>query len=322
MTKHNERFAHEGLCLRPEYRFEVFREEERRLGMGAHMNVTRGIPEAQAMVDYHFESAAHYWDEIYEAQDVSSVIYQERQRAVLGLIDSLKMRAGLRALEIGCGAGRLAVELAERGLLVDAIDGAEAMIETARARAKRAGVSDQLTVGRGDVHHLEAGDGTFDLVVAVGVLPWLPSLDAPLREMARVTKPGGSVLVTMDNRWALHRFLEPRVNPLVMPLKRGVSQVLARAGLVAVKTHARTWSMGETDRALERVGLRKKSGFTLGFGPFTVWKKTIVSDPRGIRIHQRLQKLSNAGWKGIRSMGGHYLLLAGKEAEHERQQIT
>lgn len=274
------------------------------------------------MVNGHFESTVHYWDEIYEAQDVGSAIYQQRQREVLGLIDDLRMPAGSRVLEIGCGAGRLAVELAERGLRVDAIDGAEAMIGMARARAQRAGVGGRLTVGPGDVHHLEAASGTFDLVVAVGVLPWLTSLNASLREMARVTKPGGSVLVTMDNRWALHRLLEPRVNPLVMPWKSAVARMLVQAGWIAAKTQARTWSIRETDRALERAGLKKKRGFTLGFGPFTVWKKSVVSGPRGIRVHEWLQDLANKDWGGIGNAGAHYLVLSSKEEENEKRQTA
>ncbi len=277
------------------------------------LNSAKSTPALQAMVDHHFESAFHYWDGVYFANDVTSVIYQNRQQAVLRMIDGLHLVPGTRVLEIGCGAGHLAAELARRGHRVDAIDRADAMIKTAQDRALKEGLGNRLTIGLGDVNKLDADSGTYDLVVAVGVLPWMSSLDAPLREMARVTKQGGALLVTVDNRWALHRFLEPRINPLVMPFKRRVVKILVLAGFVPSKAEARTCSVRETGRALLRAGLKKKSEFTLGFGPFTVWKRAVVSDAHGIRIHERLQGLANAGRRGIRNMGAHYIVLAAKE---------
>ena len=271
-----------------------------------------GITGPETMVDSHFESSVQYWDRIYDANDVGSVIYQRRQDAVLELIDDLKIRAGSHVLEIGCGTGRLAAGLAHRGLWVDALDRADAMIEMASNRALREGVSNRLTIGWGDVNKLEAASGTYDLVIAVGVLPWLSSLDAPLREMARVTRPGGSVLVTVDNRWALHRLLEPRINPALMPLKHELLQMFASVGLISAKAQAKTWSVKETDYALARAGLTKKRGLTLGFGPFTIWKHEVVSGPRGILLHERLQGLAKRGWSGLRSAGAHYIVLASK----------
>lgn len=277
-----------------------------------HLGMPRTAPSPQAMVDNHFESEFRYWDRIYGAKDVASVIYQSRQETVLEMIDALRLPEGARVLEIGCGAGHLAVRLAQRGLLVDAIDGADSMIATARNRALRAGVGNRLTVGTGDVNKLDADSGTYDLVVAVGVLPWLTSLGAPLREMARVIKPGGSLLVTVDNRWALHRFLEPRVNPLVMPLKRRILQLLVRLSWIPAKAQARTWSVKETDLALARAGLSKRTGITIGFGPFTVWRWNLVSEQRGIQLNGWLQRLAGGG-KGIGNAGAHYIVLASCE---------
>src|SRR5437763_16296835 len=51
------------------------------------------------------------------------------------------------------------------------------------------------------------------------------------QEMARVTKPGGHVIVTADNRTRLTNLLDPQLHPAVWPLKRRAKEVLARLGL-------------------------------------------------------------------------------------------
>src|SRR5919198_1151518 len=56
----------------------------------------------------------------------------------------------------------------------------------------------------GDVERLEFSEGSFDAVLAMGVLEYLPSRDAALREMVRVLRPGGHVVLTVPNRAAAY----------------------------------------------------------------------------------------------------------------------
>ena len=64
------------------------------------------------------------------------------------------------------------------------------MVDSTEERVNRAGQEQRVRTGQGDVHSLCFPNETFDLVLAIGVLPWLPSIEQPLREMARVLKPG------------------------------------------------------------------------------------------------------------------------------------
>ena len=76
-------------------------------------------------------------------------------------------------LEIGPGAGLLTVELARRGYRVTCIDAAARMLDSAHALCVAEGVGDRVEMVLGDVHALPFPDRSFDLVVAVGVVPWL-----------------------------------------------------------------------------------------------------------------------------------------------------
>lgn len=68
------------------------------------------------------------------------------------------------ALDVACGIGRHAVELAERGVTVRGLDISPQYVETARERAREAGVEDAVTIDEGDMRDLQDETETYDLV--------------------------------------------------------------------------------------------------------------------------------------------------------------
>src|SRR5258708_27071618 len=103
----------------------------------------------QQQVNAYFQSQSSYWEDIYSSSGVQGEVYRERQAAALAWIDSLALVPGSKVLEIGCGAGFLSVALAQRGLRVQAIDPAEAMVELARRHAVESGTAALLSVAGG-----------------------------------------------------------------------------------------------------------------------------------------------------------------------------
>lgn len=102
---------------------------------------------------------------------------------------------GQRLLDVGCGPGTITVDLAERvapGEVV-AIDVVPQVLEGARSLAEARGVSVHFQLG--DVCALDFADDVFDVVHAHQVLQHLTDPVAALREMRRVTRPGGAVAV-------------------------------------------------------------------------------------------------------------------------------
>jgi len=97
-----------------------------------------------------------------------------------------------RILDVGCGPGTITAGLADRvpGGRVTGIDAAAEIVEQAR---ERAGQRANLDFATADVYALDHPDGTFDVVHAHQVLQHLGDPVAALREMGRVTKPGGLV---------------------------------------------------------------------------------------------------------------------------------
>lgn len=107
---------------------------------------------------------------------------------------------GLRVLDVGAGDGAFAVEAARRGALVTGVDPDPAMLTAAAVRASAMGVDLQLGDGRAE--QLPFADGAFDLVFAMTVLCFVADADAAVREMARVLRPGGRLVLGELNRWS------------------------------------------------------------------------------------------------------------------------
>lgn len=269
-------------------------------------------PQRQEIVEAYFDTAAPFWDGIYRSADVYSLVHQERRAAVLSLVADLGLPQSARVLDVGCGAGHLAIELARLGYRVEAVDRSEAMLQTTLANLKNAGVLDLVAVRQLDIHTLDQPSASFDLVMVIGVLPWLDSIDQALRSSKRVLAPKGHLITTVDNRWGWHRVLDIRTNPVVQVGKDRMRRALEVAGIRPPLARARTTSIRELDNALRKGGFEKKKGLTLGFGPFTFWNRNLFSDERGIKAHHRLQALADGGSRLLRSGGGQYIVSATK----------
>jgi len=103
-----------------------------------------------------------------------------------------------RALDLGCGAGRNAVPLAEAGWGVLGLDLSWPMLAAAAARGVEAGLADRLSWALAPMEHIPARDRSFDLIIALGIWNLAPSVALfrqAVDEAARVARPGAGLFV-------------------------------------------------------------------------------------------------------------------------------
>jgi ubiquinone/menaquinone biosynthesis C-methylase UbiE len=112
------------------------------------------------------------------------------------LVEALGPQPGERILEVGPGTGYYTLEVARRlgGGTLDVFDLQEEMLAHVMRRAAAAGVAN-VAPTQGDARRLPYDDDRFDAAFLVTVLGEIPDQDAALRELRRVVRPGGRVVV-------------------------------------------------------------------------------------------------------------------------------
>jgi ubiquinone/menaquinone biosynthesis C-methylase UbiE len=147
------------------------------------------------------------------------VITRERLRGVL------EPMAGERVLEVGPGTGYYTLDLAEwvgHEGAVEILDVQQEMLDHTIRRARERGLWN-VNPTRGDARELPYDDDSFDAAVLVTVLGEIPDQDAALREVARVLKPRGRLIVGElfgDPHMVTTRSLERRADGARLRLSR------------------------------------------------------------------------------------------------------
>jgi len=154
--------------------------------------------------------------------------------------------------DIGCGTGRHALELAQAGARVTAMDFSEGML--AKARGKPGAEAIEF------VHHdlgrpLPFADGTFDRAICCLVLEHIADLPGLFREFRRIVRPGGFVVVSamhpaMMLRGITARFTDPATGRETRPAS--VSNQVSDYVMAALRAELRIEHLGEhlVDEAL------------------------------------------------------------------------
>lgn len=123
-----------------------------------------------------------------------SVIHPGGRRSTEQLIELAGLEPGLRVLEIGCGVGTTAIDIAQRfGCTIDAVDIDENMLTKANRNVVTAGLGDRITVDKADIQQLPAGDDEYDRVLIEAVTMFVVR-ERAAAEVVRVCKPGGRVI--------------------------------------------------------------------------------------------------------------------------------
>jgi predicted ATP-grasp superfamily ATP-dependent carboligase/SAM-dependent methyltransferase len=298
-----------GMCGR--FAAQVLRKAGKQIGLLS--SGRRAAPEEhQAKVARHFARHAQQWQHVYELERLQPRMIRERHELALRWVEALRLPPDAQVLEVGCGAGCTAIALARRGLRVHALDVVPEMVALTQNAARAASVP-HLTTAEGDVHALELAGGRFDLVVALGVLPWLHADARALREMARVLRAGGWLIATADNRDPLHWLLDPRATPWLAPLRAAGKRLLRRPPALD-RSLAKTHDVRGLEDLLRLADLETVKRASVGFGPFSFWGHKLFSERTDLALHRRLQRLAELEWPIVRSAGVHHVVLARKRA--------
>ncbi|MDX6409833.1 MAG: hypothetical protein QOE13_2904 [Gaiellaceae bacterium] len=173
-------------------------------------------PGLSSEASQHFDLHAGRYDRAYSTESADGHALRARMTAVLSLLGD---HPG-DVLDAGMGPGRLCAELERRGWTVSGLDLAEEMVLAARERLPDA--APRLL--RGSIEHLPYDEGSFDAVLATGVLEYT-NVPVALAELSRVLRPSGRAVVSYPKPWSLYGTWKGRLfYPAVRVAKRLLRQ--------------------------------------------------------------------------------------------------
>ena len=164
-------------------------------------------------------------------------------------------RIGGRVIEVGVGTGLGLEHYSQRNRVVG-VDISAPMLEKARNRVKRLGLTNVEAIAVGDAERLDYPDASFDVVVAQYVVTSVPHPEKALDEFARVVRPGGEIILT--TRIGAETGLRGTIEKWLMP-------VTSRLGWRTEFPRARyeQWAKGAPVRLLEERALPPLGHFSL-----------------------------------------------------------
>ena len=187
-----------------------------------------------------------------------------------------------RVLDLATGTGDLAIDIARMhpGAQVIGLDPSLQMLAVAQAKLVRHGVTDRVTLMRGDAQALPYRSCEMDAATIAFGIRNVPDRPAALREMARVVRPGGRVAVL--------ELGEPRRGLLARAARFHTRHVVPRLG--ALLSGAREYRYlqrsiaafppsAEFAAVMERAGLHVVDVVPLTFGVCTLYVATPAEDP-------------------------------------------
>jgi len=152
----------------------------------------RDIAALERVMDARAARSRSFFDAVGTEWDALRKVFNDealRARAIARLVGPRLVVA-----EIGTGTGILASELARLGLRVIAVDHSPRMLEAARAKLAQEDLAG-VELRQGEASALPLEEAEVDAAIAHMVIHYLPSPAEAIREMARVVKPGGAVVV-------------------------------------------------------------------------------------------------------------------------------
>jgi SAM-dependent methyltransferase len=177
---------------------------------------------------------------------------------------------GTRALDLGCGDGRLCLDLAGRGFDVHGIDISEPQIIRTIERARDLVDAPERRFKVGDALDTSFA-GTFDVITAIGLLPYIENRAAFMARLVAQLTPDGILIISGTNRVSLFTLLELmrhvrgfKWNAAWFAVLRNLARTgIWSGGLVGVAAARQCRSAAALDRMCHRFGLRAEATLDL-----------------------------------------------------------
>ena len=258
-----------------------------------------------------FNHELDWWEEVYgDALPRGFFSFEMRRRLELVtelLTAEIQRRDNPDVLECGCGPGDILERLSALRCNLTGLDLMTRYLDMASKRVPRA------TLIEGNVERLPFADASFDVVFAVGLFQYVDDDRKAASEIARVTKNGGMVLVSVSNDRQLHCLIDPYY--VFRFLKRMVGGDRQDSNTRFAESKMHRYSLSRLRTLFCEYGLREIRSMTTSYGPLRFWRKEILPLPASTRISEFMRRWSDRKiGLPLKRVGNHYVVTLRKES--------
>jgi len=262
-----------------------------------------------------FDEKIPWWTEIY-GEDLPKGFFsfemRQRLKFVANLLnEQIRRMDNPSVLECGCGPGDILELIDNQYCKLTGIDLNKRYIELASERVPKAKLIE------GNVEQLPFPDESFDIVFAVGVLMYLKNDREAAKEISRVTKKGGYVLISVPNYWMLHLLLDPYY--ILRPLTKLFGKTKQSSDDDFGESNIRRYSLSQLKRLFHGFNMQEIRSTSTSFGPLRFWRKEILPVSASIHISEFMRKLSEYKlFSGLKHVGNQFIIVMQKEQINNR----
>jgi ubiquinone/menaquinone biosynthesis C-methylase UbiE len=239
-----------------------------------------------------------YWNDLYDTVDNCRDFHFVQRLEIVSTLIAARFARNSKLLDLGCGAGVLTERLVASGFDVDAVDIAPDMLEFSRQRLSKYDRS-KYRLAQAECSKLPFPDAAFDVVACIGVFGYMEDVDAAIREIKRVLRPGGTLILSirnLDHVTVFDGFFWLKAPFVALP-KAVLRRLAARRtpngkGGAGAARHA--IAIYDQPRKVERIfgsfGFRLGDFRGAGYGPPTFRGNPLISEARAKKLSRALDR--------------------------------
>lgn len=256
-----------------------------------------------------FDQDLRWWQDVYR-EDLPQGFFSFEMRRRLEVVTAL-LTAQIQSmdnpdvLECGCGPGDILELLAPLRCKLTGLDLNPRYLDLAAEKVPAATLFDA------NVEQLPFPDASFDVVYAVGVFQYLSDERAAAREICRVTKDGGVVLISFANYRMLHLFLDPFYIFRTFKKILGIDKQPSDTEFAI--TRIRRYSLAQLRSLFREYDMHEIRSLSTSYGPLKFWRRELLPLATSMRISDALRHWSEMKiFPGLTQVGNHLTLILRK----------
>jgi len=249
-------------------------------------------------VKAYYKGEADDYDRMFYLEDDRYPTLRYRHNYMLDMVNAIDLANDAVILDVGCGPGEMVMDLIKDERELYGIDIAQEMIDRAEGRlAKHEGLTNKVHLSVGDIENLDFPDDKFDLIICSGVIEYLSDDVHWLKEINRVLKKDGHLIINVTNKYSVRRWTAGVVESMkqVKPMKKMMDftkdKILRRGKLHHFPFKPRVHSPKGFDRFLEEKGYEKISHNYFDFSLFPSPLDTLLS-PVTLPVKRGMERFS------------------------------